>query len=131
MGRVIYYLKKPVLKEKLSDAAREKALRNIPHLIVLQFRYSGNKVTFTFNQKVEPANWDEKRQRVKYKKQTTEDNKWNVNQLLDTLAKECERAYNAEIKNGIPTPEKLKGYLSAIVYKNNGKATGENSLFSL
>jgi hypothetical protein len=86
MGRVVYFLKKPTLSNKLiSKAEKEKALKNIPHLIVLQYRYSGNKVTFTFNQKVAPSNWDGKRQRVKYNKQTTEDNKFNVNEILDTL----------------------------------------------
>jgi len=125
MGSVVYFLKKPQSSNK-----SKQDLQKIPHLIVLQFRYNGKKLTFTFNQKIEPCNWDSNRQRIKKKNQTTHDGKYYINELLDGLAKECERAYNIEIKNGIPDPKKLKNYLISSLYGKPEKQN-ENNLFAL
>ena len=59
-----------------------------------------------------------KKQRVKNTATTTTDGKFSLNQLLDTLAEECEAAYNRELPNGIPAPETLKAYLQAIIDQN-------------
>src|SRR5215218_3605870 len=98
MGAVNFYLKK---KEESTGKS----------LIYLQYKYNGYKLTFSFGQVIDPKNWNNGRQRVKSNNQTTADGKHSLNELLENLAVECVRAYNTELKNGIPTPTAIKKYL--------------------
>lgn len=105
MGAVNFYLKKA---EKSSGKS----------LIYLQFKYNGNKLLYSFGQTINPKNWNDKKQRVKSNTQTTADKQYLLNDLLDNLKKECENAYNKEIKNGIPQPQVLKKYLVSFINQN-------------
>lgn len=117
MGNVTFQLKKAQVKSGKS-------------LIYLQFYYSGNKkLVFSFGQNINPSNWNSKKQRVKSNNQTTADGKYSLNDLLDNLEKECNRAYNREIKNGIPNPEILKKHL--IAFLNQEESPSSPSLFKL
>lgn len=103
MSDVNYYLKKPVKGKSL---------------IFLQFKYHGNVLKFSFKQTIEPINWNKKKQRLKANSSLTSDGKHLVNDLLDELANVVKRAYNAEIKNGIPTPDFLKQRLRDFLNQN-------------
>src|ERR1051326_9595119 len=98
MGEVNFYLKK----------AEESTGHS---LIYLQFKYDGKKLVYSFGQSIAPKNWNPGKQRVKNNRLTTADKKHNLNDLLKNLEKECTEAYNAEIKNGSPHPDKLRDYL--------------------
>ncbi|SFP92198.1 site-specific integrase [Parafilimonas terrae] len=101
-------------------------------LIFLQYVYSGQKLKLFFGQRVKPGNWNKAKQRVKNNKETTADGKFALNNLLDSLAKECERAYNVEMKSGIPAPATLKQYLQNFLYQNhNDDDPDKPTLFSL
>src|SRR5665647_214032 len=108
MPTVNFYLKKP---EKNSDKC----------LIYLQFKYSGQELVYSFGQKVSKDNWSTAKQLVKSNKETTADGKHSLNDLLDTLGKILTKAYNDEIKNGIPTKATLKKYLDDFINKNINK----------
>jgi integrase len=99
MGEVNFYLKKPAKSTGKS-------------LIYLKFKYNnGNALVYTFGQSIEPANWNQDKQRVKSNRQTIENGLNLLNGLLDNLAKVTMKAYNNEIKNGVPEPEKIRSYL--------------------
>jgi integrase len=115
MGAVNFYLKK-------AEASGFS-------LIYLQFKYSGNKLLFSFGQNIKSTNWNKKKQRVKSNTITTADGKYSLNDLLDNLEKECLRAYHAELKNGIPQPSKIKSYLFDFINQNKENPT--NSFFGL
>ncbi|RYG04413.1 MAG: hypothetical protein EOO07_30940 [Chitinophagaceae bacterium] len=108
MGAVNFYLKKP-------EPSTGKSL------IYLKFKYSHNGdsrvLVYTFGQTIDPGpklktggykNWDSGSQRVKSNRFTTADGKHSLNDLLDTLEEVLTKAYNTEIKNGIPEPGLLK-----------------------
>jgi integrase len=103
---VCYYLKP---KEKNTGKS----------LIVLQFRYDGRKLLYSFNQKINPSNWNKKRQRVKSNQQTTEEGDYYLNDLLDNLQEVAESAYKKEVAKGIPEPLTLKKYLDD--FRNQNK----------
>ena len=72
-------------------------------LIYLQYKYSGHRLVYTFNHTINPKDWDSKKQRVKANKRTTTaDGKYLLNDLLDNLEEVLLKAYNTELKNGIP-----------------------------
>ena len=107
MAGVNFYLKKAEETTGLS-------------LIYLQYKYSGHRLVYTFNQTINPKHWDSKKQRVKATKQTTTaDGKYLLNDLLDNLERELLTAYNKEVKNGIPNPSTLKQYLQNFIRQNN------------
>ena len=110
MGEVNYYL----------NPASEKTGK--AH-IYLRYRYNGKQLKYSFGQSIDPKFWNENKQRVKNSKVTTEDGKHYLNDLLDNLAKECTRAYNEALKNGIPAPETLREKLNAFINQNDGKST--------
>jgi integrase len=119
MSEVNFYLKKAEESTGLS-------------LIYLQFKYKGNKLVFSFGQSISPKNWNANKQRVKSNVQTTADGKHSLNDLLDNLKDVCEKAYNDELKNGIPAPETLKGYLVRFMNKNTDSPKEEmQTLFVL
>jgi integrase len=113
MGTVNFYLKK----------AEESSGRS---LIYLQFLYNGRKLVFSFGQSIDPDDWKPGKQRLKKNTATTADGKFLVNDLLENLEKECLRAYNAEIKNGVPTPAVLRKYLIDFMNQNSDKPNQVN-----
>lgn len=136
MPIVNFYLKK-------AESESEKCL------IYLQFKYSGQKFVYAFGQKVYPGkwngkmkgtkkiyiggNWDFDKQRLKSNKETTADGQHSLNDLLDNLSRVLNKAYNEEMKNGIPSKLTLKKYLDGFVYKNlaDEAAAPQQSLFKL
>ncbi len=112
MGEVCFYLKKPNA--------------NKTSLVYLQKKYDSQRLVYTFGQTIDPKNWNKKKQRVKSNLETTANGRYNLNDLLDALQDECERAYNIEIKNGIPHPDVLKQYLESYYNQNFSQpANGE------
>lgn len=110
MGEVNFYLKK---KEPVTGKS----------LIYLQFKYGGNKLTYTFNQTIDPKNWNKSKQRVKNNTQTTADGQHSLNDLLDNLELVLKRAYHAELKNGLPQPALLKRHLINFINQNEKSDT--------
>ncbi len=116
MGEVGFYLKK-------ADKGKSA-------LIYLQFRYQGNKLVYSFGQTIEPKNWNKTKQRVKNNNQTTADGQYSLNDLLDNLRDECLKAYNTEIKSGVPAPAVLKQYLVNF-FEGNTATSEQPTLFKL
>src|SRR5687768_11336221 len=105
MPNVNFYLKKP---EKSGTS-----------LIYLQFKFAGKKLVFSFGQSITLSNWNSKRQRVKSNAVTTSDGKHSLNDLLENLQRECLKAYNTNLNNGIPSTQSIKDHLQAFVDQNN------------
>lgn len=105
MPNVNFYLKKP--NGQLATS-----------LIFLQFKFNGQRLVYSFGQKVEPKNWNPRTQRVKGNKATTADGQYALNDLLDTLSKTLLKAYNAQISTGIPSVESLKLSLDQLLFQN-------------
>jgi integrase len=106
MGEVNFYLKKA---EPISGKS----------LIYLQYKYNGKKLVFAFGQTIEPGKWSRKKQRVRQGSIVkTTDGKHLLNDLLDSLQRECYAAYNAEIRKGVPAPATLKRCLSDYMNQN-------------
>lgn len=118
MGNINFYLKK-------AEPATGKAL------IYLQFKFSGQKLVFSFGQSVDPKNWNSNKQRVKSNRETTADGDHSLNELLDNLERILEKSYKEELKNGIPTPDRLKGYLVDFINKNKVERREGPTLYSL
>lgn len=119
MPAINFYLKKAAPGEK--------------SLIYMQVKYSGQKLVYSFGQKVAKSNWDKPKQRLKKSnKAVTADGQHLLNDLLDALEKEFTIAYNKEIKTGIPAPRTLKKHLDNYLYQNLQENTNqEHTLFKL
>jgi integrase len=104
MGDVNFYLKKP---EKSGKA-----------LIYLQFKYQGQRFKYSTKQNIDPANWNDSKQRVKNNRVTTADGKHSLNDLLDNLEQVLLRAYHSEAANGIPAKSALKQALDSFINQN-------------
>lgn len=103
-------------------------------LIYLQFVYQGRRLFFSFGQAIRPADWNDKKQRVKNKQTTTEDGKFALNDLLDNLEKICYKTYNDSLKDGIPEPDVLKEAMVQFIDQNHQpekQQSGKPTLFSL
>lgn len=118
MGNINFYLKK----------AEPSTGRS---LIFLQFKYSGQRLVFSFGQSVDPKNWNANKQRVKNNRETTADGDHSLNDLLSNLQKVLEKAYKEELRNGAPTPDTLKGYLIDFINRNKKVKTEGPTLFKL
>lgn len=116
MGTINFYLKK----------AEESTGRS---LIYLQFKYSGNRLVYSFGQTVDPKNWNANKQRVKSNKETTADGDHSLNDLLHNLKEVCEKAYKDELKNGTPTTDTLRSYLVRFVNQNTDAEKIERETF--
>lgn len=114
MGTVNFYLK----KAELSGQA----------LIYLQFKYNGKKMVYSFGQNINPKNWTKGKQRVKSNTHTTADGKSSLNDLLDKLKLVCEKAYNTELKTGVPEPGTIKKHL--IAYMNQNESDSDSPSLS-
>jgi integrase len=93
-------------------------------LIYLQFLYDKNRLFYSFGQRIDPKHWNSGKQRVKSNSQTTDDGKFSLNDLLDSLENICNKAYLTELKNGIPQPLLLKKYLDD--FRNQNKETTDD-----
>lgn len=102
-------------------------------MIYLQFIYQGRRLFYSFGQSIKPADWNEKKQRVKNKQTTTADGKFALNDLLDNLEKICLRTYSESLNDGIPEPHVLKDAMQTFINKNHQSKINLNkpSLFSL
>jgi integrase len=120
MGEVNFYLKEPAKKTGTTP-------------IYLRYLYNGKSLNFSFGQSIQPRDWNANKQRVKNKKQTTADGKHSLNDLLDSLMRQCEKTYNDEVKNGIPAPETIKAKLSEFINQNESEVNGPSTpnFFSL
>lgn len=118
MGDVNFYLKDKKAKGKTP--------------IYLLYQYRGNRLKYYLGEMIEPANWNESKQRVKSNRTTTKDGKYSINDLIDNLSLEVKSAYNKEIKNGVPLPATLKAHLDAFMdqhMKRDREAKDKPSLF--
>jgi integrase len=97
----------------------KKAEANGKSLIFLRYFVNGKALTYSFNQSIESKLWDKKKQRVKNNRITTEDGTHSLNDLLDTLEKVLIKAFNDELKRGIPERNTLKKYLDDFIYQND------------
>ena len=93
MGDVRFYLK--------------QAGKNGKSSIYLLFQYKGNRLKYFFGESIDTGkplkedgfqNWSTGKQRVRKNSLTTSDGKHSLNDLLENLEKECNRAYNIELK---------------------------------
>lgn len=125
MPTVNFYL------NSLSKKQKESKLDDTRRLIFLQFKYSNKKLVYSFNQKVDPKNWNSKTKRVKNNKAATDDGLHFINDLLDNLAKACMKGYNQELANGIPEPIKLKKYLDDVLFPPDRQEDDKEDLFHL
>lgn len=98
-------------------------------LIYLQFKYSGHRVIFSFNQQIKPSNWNKKKQRVKSNSQTAKTGDDYINDLLDNLEKVCMNAYKIQVRNGIPNPAIIEQALTDFIIGNDKE--GDQSLLNL
>lgn len=121
MSQVNFYLKKV-------NPATGKSL------IYLQFKYHKKKLVFSFNETIEPSNWNGKKQRLKSTSTITSDGKHLVNDLLDNLQGVCMAAYNREKTKGIPVPATLKKALQDFLNHNiieDEKKSNQPTIFAL
>lgn len=98
-------------------------------LIYLQFKYSGHRIVFSFNQQIKPSIWSKKKQRIKSNAQTSANGDEYINDLLDNLERICMNAYKSQIRNGIPNPALIEQALTDFVIGNNKEQ--EQSLLNL
>ncbi|MCO5238114.1 MAG: site-specific integrase [Chitinophagaceae bacterium] len=95
--------------------------------IRLRYKFNGRTLNFSTGQTVALKDWSAKKQRVKSKTLTTKDGKYNLNDLLTNLRKECTTAYNSMIETGIPTPAMIKEKLQAFIDKHHHAEIVEQS----
>jgi len=108
MPVVNFYLKKP--PGKLPNA-----------LIYLQFKYSGQKLVYSFGQKINPPDWSKETKRVKSNRQTILDGRYAINELLDKLEKHCLKVYEEERVKGVPPASVMKFRLDAFLRQQEGR----------
>jgi integrase len=117
MGNINFYLKQP------SASGRS--------LIYLKFKYNGKVLVYTFGQSINQSNWNSEKQRVKNNRETTASGEHSLNDLLDNLETVCSKAYNTELKNGIPEPAKLKAHLDNFINQNEEIPEEKNKFYDL
>lgn len=109
-GDVNFYLKKAPPKTKENPHPKS--------LIFLQFKYNGLRFVYSFDQTIDPGNWNSKKQRVKSNSQTTKDGQHSLNDLMDSLEEILLFTYRKELKNGIPSKSRLKEALDNFINQN-------------
>jgi site-specific recombinase XerD len=112
MANINFYLKQ----------AEEKTGRS---LIYIQFHYDGQKLTYSFNEQINPDDWDKKKQLARNKQSTRVGNEIPLNKLINKLREILTNAYRTERVNGIPRPDTLKKYLDD--YMNQNLRTDDKS----
>jgi hypothetical protein len=112
----------------------KKDVKSDQALIVLQMKYSGQRLVFSTGEKINVKNWNANKQRVKNNTQTTSDGTHSLNDLLHELEGLAESTYKQLLKNGIPAPEKIKQVLRDFMNQNKEGEKDNKSkptLFSL
>jgi integrase len=100
-----FYLKK-------DSKTKERAL------IILQMKYSGQRLVYSTGESIEVKNWNTKKQRVKNNNQTTSDGTHSLNDLLNELGGLAESTYRGLLKTGVPTPGQIKDVLINFMNQN-------------
>jgi integrase len=100
-------------------------------LIYMDFAYHKQRLRYSFGQFVAPSNWNDKKEIVRNKLATTDDGKFKLNDLLETLKKVCVKTYNESVKNGIPAPAVLRLALDAFINRNHNDDPGRPTLYTL
>ncbi|MCW3107293.1 MAG: hypothetical protein JWQ09_1799 [Segetibacter sp.] len=101
-------------------------------LIYLQFLFNKQRLFFSFGQKIKPGQWNSNKQRVKNTTITTADGKHSLNDMLDTLERECSKIYNTSLTSGGATPEIISRHLKSIINVNvDSNPSGESGLLNL
>lgn len=102
-------------------------------LIFLNFKYNGNRLFFSFGERIRPADWNANKQRAKRKGELAADGNHSLNDLLEKLKVICEKAYITEKAKGIPKPETLRNYLQEFLNQNEVGREDESksTLFTL
>jgi len=128
MGAISFYLKPIAEKAETTDYGKgtKFAKKGKPEnaAIYLQWKYNGKRLRFHTKHSINPKNWSKAKQRVKSNTQTAADGQHSLNDLLDNLEQVLQRAYNTEIKNGIPQPDVLKQHLINFINQNEKTDTG-------
>src|SRR4051812_5413403 len=93
--------------------------KNGKGLIYLDFAYNKQRVRYSTGQFVDPDDWNDKKEVVRNKLATTEDGKFKLNDLLDSLKRVCGKAYNESLKNGVPDPGVLRAAMDAFINQNH------------
>ncbi len=106
MPTVNFYLKKP-------DGDPPRCL------IYLQSKFNGKKLVFSFGQKIEPADWDSNKQKVKSNKKTINEGLTALNDLMENLRTVFLRTYNELVVKGYPNPDEIKKRLSDYMGQND------------
>lgn len=132
MPNVHFYLKKPeplkdekgkVIPWKMKKSRQGKIAPEYPDnarsLIYLQFKYSGQRIVFSFNQQINPNQWNENKQRVKSNAKSAASGDEYINDLLDSLERVCLNAYKKQISAGRPNPAVIQQALSDFVLGND------------
>ena len=104
--------------------------KNGQQLIYLDFVCGKKRIRYSFGQFIGPKDWDSKKERVKKKDTTTNDGKFQLNDLLSSLKTICEKA----IIGIPPAPEVLTKMLDDYINQNhNGVDVDKNkpTLFKL
>ena len=104
--------------------------KNGQQLIYLDFVCGKKRIRYSIGQFIGPKDWDSKKERVKKKDTTTNDGKFQLNDLLSSLKTICEKA----IIGIPPAPEVLTKMLDDYINQNhNGVAVDKNkpTLFKL
>lgn len=104
--------------------------KNGRQLIYLDFAYNKQRLRYSFGQFVDPKDWNDKKELVKNKQATTDDGKFKLNDLLESLKKVCSKTYNESLKNGIPEPEVLRTAMDAFINQNHNDVS-KPTLYSL
>lgn len=102
---VSYVLKKAVTSTGLS-------------LVILKYRYNGQKLVFSTGLKAKKDEWNFKKQRYKANSYLTSDGEHYANDLLNELEKICIDTYKKEIGKGIPTTNTIKNALCSFLNHN-------------
>ena len=100
-------------------------------LIFLNFKYSNNRLFFSFGERIRPTDWNYNKQCPKKKAITTIDGEHSLNDLLENLKEVCEKAYKSEKVKGIPTIAKLKEHLNAFLQQNLNNEVKTDPFFTL
>jgi integrase len=100
-------------------------------IIYMQFLYNGERLFFSFGEKIKKTDWSTAKERAKNKSVLTSDGEHLLNDLLENLEDVCMTSYKKEKANGIPTPEVLKQHLKDFLNKNLNKDIQDNKFYEL
>ncbi len=97
--------------------------KNGKQLIYLDFMCGKNRVRYSFGQFIGPKDWDEKKERIIKKGTTTNDGKFQLNELLSNLKTICDKA----LIGIAPEPKALTLMLDDYINQNHNNAAVNES----